>query len=356
MNKPLIIASVAAAFILANVAALVSQPVGTISSGSVLGNGTAGTSSVGPYPLGSVMDQALGNTNGCFAVRGVALWSCRIIAGSDLPAPTPSTRGGILSTQIRELLTTTRSYFVRTDGSDSNDCLSNTAPGACLTIQHAIDLAVALDNNGFAVGISVANGTYATPFTLKNYVGSGVISITGNAGTPSSVFISTTTAAITAVGTNRPWSLNGFKTQTSSSGHNHIIVQNSGTSLTLANWEFGSAVGAGGHMLVNFGGSIVINGNTTISGSANHHHAIASQGIIQQAGATITLTGTPAWGQAFLVAGQGSIGIFSGNTYSGAATGTRFLVSQNSSIDPPTACANFPGSVAGTNSTGGLCP
>lgn len=48
----------------------------------------------------------------------------------------------------RDLLTTNRTYYVRTDGSNSNNGLANTSGGAFLTIQKAIDTVLKLDSAG----------------------------------------------------------------------------------------------------------------------------------------------------------------------------------------------------------------
>jgi pectin methylesterase-like acyl-CoA thioesterase len=68
-------------------------------------------------------------------------------------------------------------YYIRTDGSDSNTGLINSAAGAFLTIQHAIDVLPQTINH--TVIINVAAGTYAETVTISGFIGKGTIGLYG---------------------------------------------------------------------------------------------------------------------------------------------------------------------------------
>lgn len=92
----------------------------------------------------------------------------------------------------RPLMRAARNYFVRTDGSDSNTGLVNTAGGAFLTIQKAVNVALTLDLNSFALTINVATGTYGNVTVPSPFVG-GLVTILGNTTTPSNVVMGSLT-------------------------------------------------------------------------------------------------------------------------------------------------------------------
>jgi hypothetical protein len=253
----------------------------------------------------------------------------------------------------RETLVANRTYYVRTDGSDSNDGLSNTSGGAFLTVQKAINTVAALDIATYNVTIQVADGTYTGAVAVSGaWLGSGTVTIVGNTTTPTNVIFSTTFADAVAVTNGGRITVSGMELRTTTAG-SCLHAQTGGTITVGASVRFG--VAANYHMYVEANGTIRVAANYTISGSAGVHWAALANGIIQAFGNTVTLSGTPAFSSGFAFAGRASLIECYGMTFSGLATGTRYISGENSLIFTNAGGASYlPGSVAGSTSNGGL--
>lgn len=253
----------------------------------------------------------------------------------------------------RETLVANRTYYVRTDGSDSNDGLSNTSGGAFLTVQKAINTVAALDIATCNVTIQVADGTYTGAITVNGaWLGSGTVTILGNTSTPANVIFNTTFADAVAVTNGGRITVSGMELRTTTAG-SCLHAQTGGTISVGASVRFG--VAANYHMYVEANGTIKIAASYTISGSAGVHWTALANGIIQAFGNTVTLSGTPAFSAAFAFAGRASLIECYGMTFSGSATGTRYISGENSLIFTNAGGASYlPGSVAGSTSNGGL--
>jgi hypothetical protein len=249
----------------------------------------------------------------------------------------------------REKLSAARTYYVRTDGNDANTGLVDSAAGAFLTIQKAVDVATALDNGGYAITIQVGAGTYPA-VTLKSYVGSGLLTLLGDASTPANVTISTSSAfCIAAIGVVGKWAVNGFTLTSSSSGG--ILVQYAPTTIELSNIVFGSV--STYHMMVYPAGLVSIMAGYSITGGAAAHYYISRGGCINASSAvTVTVSNTPAITVFASVSIGGLLSVY-GSTFTGSATGTRYAVSTNGVIRCGASATFFPGDTAGTTATGG---
>lgn len=255
----------------------------------------------------------------------------------------------------RELLTAARTYYVRTDGSDSNNGLANTSGGAFLTVQKAVDTIIGtLDLGGQTVTISVADGTYSGAIIVNSRtVGGGLILIVGNTTTPGNVLFNYGSGNIVTVDNGATLQINGCKF-TAANG-NAVIVNNKATLYIGGNLDFG-ACASGFHLQANNGGHIIKAGTGvgyTISGAAAGHYYAANASFIDVAGmGTITVSGTPAITAFAKAEHLSDVRAFS-NTYSGSATGQRYSATLNSVIDTNGGGANyFPGNSAGATGTG----
>lgn len=253
----------------------------------------------------------------------------------------------------RDTLTANRTYYVRTDGNDSNDGLSNTSGGAFLTIQKAINAVAALDISIYSVTIQVADGTYTGATTVNGaWLGSGTVTILGNTTTPANVIFSVTSADAIAAANGGRITVSGIELRTTTSG-SCLHALTGGTITVGASVRFGAAVNY--HMYVETNGTIKAAASYVISGGAGVHWAALANGIIQTQGTTATLSGTPAFSSGFAFAGRASLIECYGMTFSGSATGTRYISGENSLIFTNGGGASYlPGNVAGSTSNGGL--
>jgi hypothetical protein len=273
----------------------------------------------------------------------------------NLPGSLPGTvaSGGVYDNLVggaRELLTASRTYYVRTDGSDSNDGLTNTAAGAFASIQKAVTATQALDRSTFNVQISIGAGTFnVTQVSLFGMgPGSGSVSIVG-AG-------STTIINASAHGfylRNVTITLQNFKVI--AAGGDGLRVE-AGCYISHSGLDFGTC--SGNHIWFEQWTRVVCIGNYTISGGANCHVFGRYSGASYECYAkTITLSGTIAFASSFVAATMHGNIIHGACTFVGTATGKRYSADTGGIIDSGGGGANyFPGSIAGTGTTLAAAP
>lgn len=248
---------------------------------------------------------------------------------------------------IRERLAADRTYYVRSDGSDSNSGLVDSAGGAFLTIQKAVDVVSGtLDIATSNVVIQVGSGTFA-PFVLKTVIGSGSLTVRGNVATPANVVIAGS-AGNCVTASPRKWKVEGLKL-TNSAGNG--VFSETGTTIQVGNMDFGSCPG-NRHIFLN-GGAVEVVANYTISGGAYAHFGGQGSGAsISMLSKTVTLTGTPAFTTFADAATLMSMVLYL-NTFTGAATGKRYNATLNAVINTfGSGATHLPGDVAGTATTG----
>lgn len=256
----------------------------------------------------------------------------------------------------RILLTDYQAFFADpVSGLDTNDGIS--APFK--TIQGAYDtIAEQYDFGGNRVDLILAPGTYgigssgfAVLFMGTAWVGGGSFNIVGSGGSPSDCLLDATLGSFCLYENEPlPGALILFNVKMTSSG-NCITMASVGAPLVLESVEFGLAGFA--HMQASFQCAIVTSNTSYIISGGAQYHAFADGGLFDIELTTITLTGTPAFSQAF-VYGNSSEQLWYGNTFVGSATGTKFLI-ENTGMAIVTQSGGFtpadvnalPGNVAG---------
>jgi hypothetical protein len=242
------------------------------------------------------------------------------------------------SGQVRPQLIANTTLYVASTGSDSNP---GTSASPFLTIAHALSVAASYDGSIYNLTVQVGDGSWPA-ITLPAMIGSGVFSLICDTATPTSCVI----AGITAVGALVSWTVNGFEF---AGGANGIYSQYNAYIILGTATVFGAC--STSHMTATNGGRIRAS-SYTISGGAAYHIQGAQLGGITVSGATVTLSGTPAFTD-FAYNDTLSLIQFFSVTFSGSATGSRYSVNGNSVINTYGGGASFlPGSTAGSVTNG----
>jgi hypothetical protein len=257
----------------------------------------------------------------------------------------------------RTKLTGTFTYGVSTTGTDQASCTATsglTGAAACATIQYVVNyINSSIDIAGQTIVIQLGDGTYTNTNGGMNWnastTGGGTVYIAGNAGALTNVVISTTSidALLWSVPSSTLFVVQNLRLQTTTAGSGINVA--AAVTVNFKGVDFAATAAA--HISVGTFGTGKATGNYTISGGATWH-AITSQGFIQLNNFTITLSGTPAFGQ-FLYSTRLGFLWAEGVTWAGTgATGPRFNQDTNAVIYTGNACGSVPGTAAGST---GVC-
>lgn len=317
-----------------------------ISTSTLLGRSTAGTGDIEVLTATqatALLDDMVGDS-GSGGTKGL------------VPAPASGDSTNFLKgdgtwaiASTRETLTANRTYYVRSDGSDSNNGLANTAGGAFLTLSHAVSVVAGLDLSIYVVTIQIGlAGTYAGCTISAPFVGGtgSHVLISGDIVSPGSYVLSSQ-IAVTGGGTIY---VQGVDFTSSNFGLN---VSTGGIAVIAGAVIFGACTND--HIDCASQGTVLVSANYTIDGSPGSYHLFASYlSYVDISARTITLTGTPNWPSAFVGVTGGAVFKANSNTYTGLATGARYSATLNAVINTIGGGANyFPGNSAGSTATGG---
>lgn len=299
----------------------------TVSGSPVTGSGTLALAMAAGYSVPLILDQAM--------------WSD---AADWVAANAP---------KLREKLTASRTYYVRTDGNDANDGLADTAAGAFLTMQKAADTIAALDISIYPVSVQVTAGVFESA-VYRDPVGSGNINVFGQGDTTIFRRTATSGSAISFAGDSKKWRFNNLQYEApNGAAANGVTV--TGNQQTLIN-NCTSGVCTGFQLNVAGSGVITINGTHTIKGNAQAHWLCSYKGELVGA-ANVILVGSIAFSQAFAICQMQALIRMGAITFTGSATGQRFIVGTQAQINVNGAGLTYlPGSTSGSidTATGGL--
>ena len=284
------------------------------------------------------------------AGSGLQGWLSTANANTTTPGAMGAHWSPLTSTSGRTALTANTTFYVSSSGNDSTG--NGTVGAPWLTIQHALSvLQDSYDLAGFQALIQWGGGTntgnVAVVGPFVGQAGHTQVVIDGAGATfncSSNAFYAGEAAAFTVQ-------------NITFTGNTALVAANLGVIAVGAGINFGAC--SGNHMYNSpGGGQFIITAAYTISGGAAAHIQLNGPGsaVLYESSGAVTLTGTPNFSGAFANVNSGAGLYFSQTpTFSGAATGVRYAVSVNGTINTQGSGATYlPGNSAGTTATGGV--
>jgi len=251
----------------------------------------------------------------------------------------------------RTVLSAPRIYYVDPVlGSDANDGLGAGASGFA-SLARALEVVQGLNANGHSVTVQLADGTHAVSAPLvydAGVSGQAQVTLQGNVAAPTQVVLDGAGTVVQVVAGHL--ALRGVQVQSASTTAPAIEVRNRST-LSVEAVDFGAA--PAGHIKV-VSAHLYLTGDYSISGSADAHIALDLGAVAEMQGGTVSLSGTPDFPTAFFVSASCSAAGLIGVTYTGSATGPRYLAATNGTIDTGGEGTDYlPGDAAGSKNQGG---
>lgn len=255
-------------------------------------------------------------------------------------------------------------FYVATTGTDTGLCTVSTSP--CRTIQYAVSAALQSNAGGQIQTVQVGAGTFSEDVVVQ-----------GKSRNSGSTF--TQSLVIQGGGSSTTFWQSGNSTQCG------VLTANNGANISIQNLKItaNGALGCKSALFANLGGYINVFADT-VFGSANHSmfqceepnslieiwntFSIAGNAqvmmdaetgcMIQVAptGVTIAFASGGVFSSAVFNASALGLIVLQNYTVTNSATGKKFVVDMNAVINATGGCANLPGTVAGTTSSGGQCP
>ena len=253
-----------------------------------------------------------------------------------------------LQAAFSQRVKTNLTFYVRADGNDANDGVTNTAAGAFATPQGAVNsIQGRYAGSAFTITIQIGAGTFPgvhiSGSTGLNFelVGAGKANTTLGSASTSSVAASR--GAYVTVRSLRV----GNTAQ-------HGLIASVNGQIQFADLSFGALTTGGRHMWALEGG--IINGNNavySIDAGATQHLLSDLASSVTVSGASVTLAAGVAFTE-FALVQSGTLRARS-MTFTGTATGKKYNAIINGAIDTGGAAVTyFPGDVAGTTALGGV--